>query len=454
MSAQAMAAPAEFNGYMRSGVMHGKSTYGHKAYVQQLGRFGNENDTFGEMQISADIAKVDDTVWTVSTMFALAGDGKENNWDSNISNRQFYAQVKGLLDKDAILWVGKKYVQREDSYIGDFYFYDVSGHGVGFEQLNVGTGKLSAAWTRKDNGNATYKTFKDKYVIQQEADQKDDEGNALTSAGSGTGVGKVVKGKFATEEEVKVRLNVFDTRYVFPAWDGASVELGATYLRPERDKNGKFSAYTWNEDNELKDAFNLTAELTLNVLGGFNKTVLQSFSGSSADCAWSTTADIKSNSGFGGVAGFTGQGYRLLNVGLSQFTENFGMFHQFNAAYSTSNDYDSKRTLGLVVRPYYKLTKMTKVIAELGAFVEHEKYLKHDAGKADHRTHAGQKATLAYAINPDAGNFWSRPEFRFYVSYMNLTADTNVFNEKGEDTIGGAKKGHDTVFGAQVEAMW
>ena len=37
---------------------------------------------------------------------------------------------------------------------------------------------------------------------------------------------------------------------------------------------------------------------------------------------------------------------------------------------------------------------------------------------------------------------------------MNLTADTNVFNKKGEDTIGGAKKGHDTVFGAQVEAWW
>ncbi len=449
MSAQTFAAPAEFNGYMRSGVMHGKSTYGHKAYVQQLGRLGNENDTFGEMQITGDIAKVDDTVWSVSTMFTVSGEGKENNWDDHIANRQFYAQVKGLLDKDAILWVGKKYVQREDIHIGDFYYYDISGHGVGFEQLNVGTGKLSAAWTRKDNGYATYKTFEDKYVIKQKADQKDDEGNALPD-----NVGDVVKGKFATEKEVKVRLNVFDTRYVFPAWDGASVEFGATYLRPERDKNGEFSSYTWTDENELRDAFNLTAELTLNVLGGFNRTVLQSFSGSSADCAWSTTADIKANSGFDSHAGFTGQGYRLLNFGLSQFTENFGMYHQFNAAYSTSNAYDSKKTLGLVVRPYYKLTKMTKVVAELGAFVEHEKYLKHDAGKADHRTHAGQKATLAYAISPDAGTFMSRPEIRFYVSYMNLTADTNVFNKKGEDTIGGAKKGHDTVFGAQVEAWW
>ena len=433
-----MAAPAEFNGYMRSGVMHGKSTYGHKTYVQQLGRLGNENDTFGEMQITGDIAKVDDTVWSVSTMFALGGDGKENNWDGNIANRQFYAQVKGLLDKDAILWVGKKYVQREDIHLGDFYYYDVSGHGVGFEQLNVGTGKLSAAWTRKDNGNATYKTFEDKYVIQQKADQKDDAGNKL-----GGPVGEVVKGKFATTEEVKVRLNVFDTRYVFPAWDGASVEFGATYLRPERDKNGKFSSYTWTKDNELKDAFNLTAELNLNVLGGFNKTVLQSFSGSSADCAWSTTADIKPNSGFDSVAGFTGQGYRLLNFGDVHFTDNLGMSHQFNAAYSTSNAYDSKKTFGLVVRPYYKLTKMTKVLAELGAYVEREK-----AEDGSHVTVGGQKATLAYAISPDASNFWSRPEIRFYVSYINVTDKNKEFDNLGKKT------GHDTVFGAQVEAWW
>ena len=93
MSAQAFAAPAEFNGYMRSGVMHGKSAFGTRSQATKVGRLANQNDTFGEMQISADIAKVDDTVWTVSTMFALSGDGKENNWDSNISNRQFYAEV-------------------------------------------------------------------------------------------------------------------------------------------------------------------------------------------------------------------------------------------------------------------------------------------------------------------------------------------------------------------------
>lgn len=29
-----------------------------------------------------------------------------------------------------------------------------------------------------------------------------------------------------------------------------------------------------------------------------------------------------------------------------------------------------------------------------------------------------QKATLAYAVTPDAGNFWSRPEIRVYTAWL------------------------------------
>ena len=273
MSAQAMAAPAEFNGYMRSGLMQGTSPFGHNALVQQLGRLGNENDTFGEMQITGDVAKVDDTVWSVSTMFALGGNN-ENNWESNISNRQFYAQVKGLLDKESTLWVGKKYIKREDIHIGDFYYYDVSGHGVGVENYAIGSGKLSTSWSRKDKGSVT----------------------ALDGS------------------NVNVRLNVFDARYELPVWDGATLQVGTTYLRALRDKNGAAGHTTWTDETEIKDAFNFTLELGVGFSAGWNKTVVQSFSGSSADGAWSTTADVKGDA-------FTGQGYRLLNFGETHFTD-------------------------------------------------------------------------------------------------------------------------------------
>ncbi|MCI6938446.1 MAG: carbohydrate porin [Succinatimonas hippei] len=131
------------------------------------------------------------------------------------------------------------------------------------------------------------------------------------------------------------------------------------------------------------------------------------------------------------------------------------MFHQFVYAYNSgTKSRDHFRGVSAVVRPYYRLTKMTKIVAEVGAFDEKE-YGTLEVGKAQSKVSKhGAKYTLAYAISTNAGDFWQRPEIKFYVSYMNLTADTNVFNKKGEDTIGGAKKGYDTVFGAQVEAMW
>ena len=439
MSAQSFAAPAEFNGYMRSGVMHGKSAFGTRSQATKVGRLANQNDTFGEMQISADIAKVDDTVWTVSTMFALSGDGKENNWDSNISNRQFYAEVKGLLDfdKDAKLWVGKKYVHREDVHITDFYYYNISGHGVGIDDLTLGSGKLNLAWTRHDGGyNAKLQNgYTDETVYEFDSE-----------------TGKAKPSKNSKNQPTKSRINNFDARYSFPVWDGATLQLGATYLNAERDKNGSNDLFTWADGKEVKDGLNLSAELTLNVLGGFNKTVLQSFSGASAKDASldGTSSELYADEG---------QGWRFMNFGNVYFTEDFGMFHQFVYAYNSgTKSRDHFRGVSAVVRPYYRLTKMTKIVAEVGAFDEKE-YGTLEVGKAQSKVSKhGAKYTLAYAISPNAGDFWQRPEIRFYVSHIstssNLSLNQTEFGAAPELKKGEGRMTSDNIFGVQVEAWW
>ena len=62
---------------------------------------------------------------------------------------------------------------------------------------------------------------------------------------------------------------------------------------------------------------------------------------------------------------------------------------------------------------------MTKLITELGTYGE---YWENEKGEHSHDR--VQKATLAYAIAPDASNFWSRPEIRFFVTYLH--GDSNV----------------------------
>ena len=66
-----------FNGYLRSGVFHGKGGQMTKFNVNKVGRLGNENDTYGEIALGSDIIKVDDTVWTVNSRFTVA-DNKHN----------------------------------------------------------------------------------------------------------------------------------------------------------------------------------------------------------------------------------------------------------------------------------------------------------------------------------------------------------------------------------------
>ena len=88
---------------------------------------------------------------------------------------------------------------------------------------------------------------------------------------------------------------------------------------------------------------------------------------------------------------------------------------------------------------------MTRLVAEAGAYVEKKK--DNDGEKSTQRAN---KYTFAYAIAPDASNFWSRPELRFYVSYVNASENAG--------TVGPAKDGFtktsDFMFGVQAEAWW
>ena len=421
MPAQADFTPnANFNGYMRSGVMHGNSAFGSKTDTVKLGRLGNENDTFMEFGLGADVAKVDDVTYSVYGMIAHSGDGNETDWNTNLSCRQAWAGAKNLLGQgDDFLWIGKRYYKREDIHILDEYYYNVSGTGVGLENVVLGPGKISLAWTRNDK------------------DAKKDDVNIYSMKSE-----YKYKGLKDNNKPAKVKVNTYDVRYEFPVWDGASLQLGSTYLEAEKDKNGSYRTYTIEKENSIGDGLNLSAELNIGLLGGFNKTVVQSFSGSSA-------ADVHYGTG-SSVYYDEGQGWRLINWGDVHFTKEFGMFHVVQYAHSSGfKSYDSERSVNLVVRPYYQLTKMTKLLAEVGWFADKKTANTDDKGVQSYVSKHGSKYTLAYAISPDASNFWSRPEFRFYVSHVSVSDNMNI-----GPTNEWVRQTSDNMFGAQVEAWW
>ena len=382
MSSQAFAVTpnVQMSGYMRAGVGYDKNgtlneyhgTNGGNSTTSKVGRLGNENGLYGELKLSADVAKVEDTLWTFNTMFAYKShDG--NNWDSlngdtNESKggytdgifvlEQTNIEVKGLFDwdKDAMLWVGKRFIQEQDSPLIDVKYYNVSGTGFGIEGLSLGSGKL----------DLTYSQVGDKY------------------------------------NELGFKSNVFDVKYNFPVADGWTVQIADTFCFRQGAKNLDYDQLNGN-----------TLNLHLQYADGkvWNRTVFEYLNGANAGCQGHVGWDT----------GRGGNGFKLMNFGTTSTLGNtkFGIAHHAQADYYNYDDDNKMKKYQLVLRPYYQLTKMTKLITELGTYGE---YWENEKGEHSHDR--VQKATLAYAIAPVASNFWSRPEIRFFVTYLH--GDNNV----------------------------
>ena len=171
----------DFHGYMRAGVGHfnhgGSQT---RWNYEQVGRLGNEEDTYGELALGSRVFKKDDTEFFVNTRFAMKSKGDNDYEATERSNyygtkgfddldeaygsedvefalREMNVQAKGIIPgkKDATLWAGKRFYNRHDVHLWDYYYEDLSGSGAGLENLELGPGKLSIAWVRKAHDNIT-----------------------------------------------------------------------------------------------------------------------------------------------------------------------------------------------------------------------------------------------------------------------------------------------------------
>ena len=87
---------AHFFGYFRAGIGFDKNGSANSYEVGEVGRLGNENNMVAEIGIGTDIAKVDDTVWTINSMLKSISTGTDvhgkaygydvaNSWDKSTS---------------------------------------------------------------------------------------------------------------------------------------------------------------------------------------------------------------------------------------------------------------------------------------------------------------------------------------------------------------------------------
>ena len=176
LAAMLLASPAlavDFHGYLRSGI-GATAGGGDQACFQAAGasakyRLGNECETYAEIGLGKEVWKEGEQSFYVDSMIAYKSD-QANDWEATDSDsnpyangtssiRQFNVQAKNFLPDTlpgATLWAGKRYYQRHDVHINDYYYWDVSGPGAGIENIDLGFAKAHVAWMRNTDGDWTY----------------------------------------------------------------------------------------------------------------------------------------------------------------------------------------------------------------------------------------------------------------------------------------------------------
>jgi maltoporin len=434
----------DFNGYVRSGLGISGENGENIGYEKgKLGRLGNENDTFFEVGLGQELYNEDGVSFYLDSLIAHSVAGN-NDWEPSPSAlRVINVQAKGLIksDKDATLWVGKRYYQRRDIHITDFYYLNTSsGAGVGLENLSVGGGKLSTAIIMDDGkqrGDATY-GWVNTYADPDNANPGDEP----TPEWKKTGFG-----------EDTVNAFTIDVRYAgIDLWEDANLELTGAYNVGNAKKDQTLAA---------DDGLLVGAILQQGLSAGFNQTVLQ----------YGTNSYAAQMPGLGGGNNYDrtddknngANGFRIFNWGVAGLSDNWEIGHQIlfaqakdvstTSQWTTSSETgvaggltvkDSSLTAGqmdhtfanVVVRPAYKWNNNMKTVFEAGYYQEEKKQ------SAAKDKFAASKFTIAQTWAPNA-SFWARPEIRVFGSYFKDHEGTASGFDDSEFTIG-----------AQFEAWW
>jgi len=402
--ASASASAVDFHGYMRSGIGISQDGDMQVYSKNKVGRLGNENETYGELQLGQEVYNKAGKSFYVDSMIAVQSD-QSNDWESTgdsdgtteFALRQFNVQAKNLFGGNETIWAGKRFYQRHDIHITDFYYWNVSGAGAGIEGIQAGPGQLSLAWVRNDRSSS--------------------EGTGVTG---------------------NLNVNTLDARYAgIPLWSDASLEMGVDYaiVNPTDSQD--------DENPDLKNGVMITAELTQGLLGGFNKTVLQyGTEGYSKNFAF-----YGDGSWYGAEAKKGADGWRVINHGVISLGDSWDISHQL--AYGIGNEMwsgnDSYETFSAVVRPVYKWNDNMKTIFELGY---HDDKISYTGGSSE--SYDGEKYTIAQAFTAGKG-FWARPEIRVFASYY-TTGGTAWGSDNAPFT--GSNSDSNWNFGVQAEAWW
>ncbi|QIM69241.1 maltoporin [Basfia succiniciproducens] len=403
------AAAVDFHGYARSGIGW-TSGGGEQTALQVNGggskyRLGNEAETYTEFKLGQELFKDGEKSIYLDTNVAYSVN-QQVDWEAtDPALREINVQFKNFLDSlpGATLWAGKRFYQRHDVHMNDFYYWDISGPGAGVENIDLGFGKLSLAVTRNTEPEGAYGWRYDtttKTWVSNKDDKKD------------------------------VYNDVIDVRLAdLKVSENGSLEIGFDY------GNSHTKNHASRVEGASKNGYMVTVEHTQgNFFGGFNKFTAQ----------YATDSMTSWNTGHsqGGSASNKGDMIRLINQGVVAASDKVEVMYALIYEKTDLDNNQGKTWYSAGVRPMYKWNKTMSTLLEVG----YDRIKEQSSGKKNDLA----KVTLAQQWQA-GDSIWARPAIRVFGTYGHWNDKFNIANR----TDAGYKaKDAEFIAGVQFEAWW
>ncbi len=446
--------------------------FGNGGKGHLVGRLGDECDTYAEIALSQEVYNKANNKFTINTLVAYGTwedpdavngqfDYQGNSWQGvgNGGDRGGVVNGNGVREGTSAwngqrlsfreawagyempsgmqLWAGKRYYQRKDIHIMDFYYLNNSGVGFGLENISVGNlGSLSFA------------------LIKQQVDID------ATAYGWPHRLYPDRKWEGVPAQSRNSAINNYklDARWNgIPMWSDATLDIAMiyswahlskeqkNYMRdglngddmPARNNNGFLAMIEWTQGN---------------FFGGFNKLSI-AYGKDGLD--YVGTLNGGAHTGDKIIpAGEKGSGLRIINWGvIEQPKWNLGYAVLFAHKHANGKNYEGANwshptgnDWSLVLRPSFKWSDYTSTVLEFGLTSQHNTGWNGWATDYKNRVSA-TKLTLAQQWSPST-QFWARPSIRVFGSWLAGDLMRHEYNGLSEG------KQHEYIFGAQVEAWW
>jgi len=419
----ALAKVIEFHGYQRAGFgvnsQDGQQNCFSLPFAKAKYRLGNECEMYGEWELDANWINPDhDGAWFKTAFMWAFVTNRNGSFDNavlqsstgtltsnGVAVRQAYVEAGHIIDGQPgmTFWAGQRYYRRRDIHINDYFYQNTSSFGGGFQDADLGFGKLAIAYMGGSNGD---------------------------------GAGPFNLGKLAR--------NIFDIRLGIPIGDNALEIWLAPTLGAERQtdtpQNGIAGGLFFNSGK---------------FMGGFNEASVEFGFAGSADLGGSDNGG-----GFLSSANKDGWQLRFVDRAAIQLTPDLSMMWGlvFNidnsngdgcyvpATGSTQACSGGNIWFSAGARPVYMFSKYFGVTAEVGLDVTKPEYADSLANKP---TLWLLKTTGAIILRTGHA-FFSRPELRIFATGAYWASDA-----KGQ--VGGPAFAGDTAgatFGIQAESWW